>query len=44
MFVDVLTQQKLLPVQQGGELTLIDVLEEQVEDAEIDKTIEVRST
>lgn len=44
MFVDVLTQQKLLPVQQGGELTLIDVLEEQVEEADINKPIEVRSS
>lgn len=41
MFVDVITQHKLVPVEQAGELTLVDVLEEGVEENEFTRVIEV---
>ncbi|OQR72002.1 hypothetical protein BIW11_10648, partial [Tropilaelaps mercedesae] len=40
MFVDVITQHKLVPIEQAGELTLVDVLEEGVEDNEFTQVIE----
>lgn len=41
MFVDVITQQKLVPVERAGELTLVNVLEDDTDDSELTREIEV---
>ncbi|XP_022657954.1 uncharacterized protein LOC111269327 [Varroa jacobsoni] len=40
MFVDVITQQKLVPVERAGELTLVNVLEDDTDDSELTREIE----